>query len=376
MSKSSKKVVVSVTNDLVTDQRVQRTISVLLQMGYQVHFVGRQLPNSMPASFPYPFTRFKLWFNKGFLFYANYNLHLFWFLLWLKADVYLANDLDTLAPNALVAKWRKKPLVYDSHEYFTGVPEIQHRPFVKKVWITLEKWFLPKADAHITVNKSIAALYKEEYTIDFKVVRNIGNFPKLDKIKTRAELGLPQDAYLLINQGSGINVDRGMEELLDALPLLPERVKLLLVGNGDALPLLKRKAEEMSLNNRIIFIPKQPYAELLQYTLNADCGLSLDKDTNINYRYSLPNKLFDYINCGLPLVVSTLVEVAGIVEHYNLGVVVVNHNAKTLVEAIETIMKADKKTFAASLEKAARENNWAEEQKVLVEVFRAIEPTN
>ncbi len=373
MSKSNKKVVVSVTNDLVTDQRVQRTIGVLLHLGYQIHFVGRKLPNGMPANFFYPYTRFNLWFTKGFLFYANYNLRLFWFLLWLKADVYWANDLDTLMPNALVAKWRKKPLIYDSHEYFTGVPEIQHRPLVKRIWTTLEKWFLPKADAHITVNKSIAHLYKDEYNIDFKVVRNIGHFPELKTRKTRAQLGLPEDAFLLINQGSGINIDRGIEELLDTLPLLPERVKLLIVGNGDAVPLLKAKAKADGVEDRVLFIAKQPYAMLLQYTLNADCGVSLDKDTNVNYRYSLPNKLFDYINCGLPLVVSNLVEVAGIVQQYGIGVVAKSHAPKDLVTAVLTVMDTDVAIYKPGLKKAAEENNWKQERKVLEDVMKEIE---
>lgn len=365
-----KKVAVTVTNDLVTDQRVLRSIGVLRALGFEVHFIGRKLPGSLPADFPFAHTRFSLWFNKGFLFYANYNLRLFWFLLTHKFEVYLANDLDTLLPNALVAGWRKKPLIYDSHEYFTGVPEIQHRPFVKWVWTRLEKWLLPKANAHITVNNSIARLFEETYATSFTVVRNIGNFTAPTHIKSRAELGLPQDAYLLINQGAGINVDRGMEEMLEALPLLPADVHLLIVGSGDAVPKLKDRVAHMQLEQRVHFVPKQPYTQLLQYTLNADCGLSLDKDTNLNYRYSLPNKLFDYINCNIPLLVSNLSEVAALVKHYHLGEVVSSHHPEVLAKAVLTLKGQDKNTFSRALQQAAAENNWQQEKAILEKVFR------
>src|SRR5690606_1535603 len=132
-----KKAVVSVTNDLVTDQRVMRTNEVLLQMGIEPTFVGRKLPESLDFKKNYPHRRFRLWFRKGFLFYANYNFRLFWYLLFHRFDVYISNDLDTLLPNFLVATIKRKPLIYDSHEYFTGVPEIQNRPLVKKVWTSL-----------------------------------------------------------------------------------------------------------------------------------------------------------------------------------------------------------------------------------------------
>ncbi len=364
-----KKAIVSVTNDLVTDQRVQRTNGVLKELGFQVHFVGRKLPGSLPASFSYPHTRFKLWFTKGFLFYAHYNLRLFWFLLTHRFDLYLANDLDTLLPQVLVARFRKKPLVYDSHEYFTGVPEIQHRPFVKWVWTKLERWLLPKANAHITVNQSIAQLFASAYDVPFTVIRNIGNFTAPSAIKSRQDLHIPENTFLLINQGAGINVDRGMEEVLEALLLLPQDVHLLIVGNGDAVPQLKKETQNKGLQNRVHFIPKQPYQQMLQYTLNADCGLSLDKDSNLNYRYSLPNKLFDYINCGLPLVVSNLVEVAGLVRKYHIGEVCPNHSPEHIAKAIQAVRQNGKEQYRQGLQTAAAENSWTQEKQKLKAVL-------
>ncbi len=364
-----KKAVVSVTNDLVTDQRVMRTIGVLRELGFEPTFVGRQLPQSLAFNKPYPSHRFKLWFNKGFLFYANYNLRLFFFLLFRRYDLYLSNDLDTLLPNFLVSRLKGKPLIYDSHEYFTGVPEIQHRPVVKAVWTRLERWIFPKLKDVVTVNESIAGLYASEYGKQVNVVRNISDSSLPENVKSRVELGLPHEAYILINQGAGINVDRGMEEALEALKLLPERVVLLIVGNGDAVPGLKQLAEKEGLQARVIFKPKQPYLEMLQYTLNADCGLSLDKPLSPNYQFSLPNKVFDYIKCGLPLVVSGVVEVKKIVEKYELGEIITDHQPQNIAEAISAVMQKGKQYYRPNLAQAAAENNWETERQVWIEIF-------
>jgi glycosyltransferase involved in cell wall biosynthesis len=366
---NKKKVIVSVTNDLATDQRVKRSIDVLLEQGFEVCFVGRLLPESLAIDVPYETRRFKLWFNKGFLFYANYNIRLFLFLLFKHFDLYWSNDLDTLLPNYLVSKLKGKPLVYDSHEYFTGVPEIQDRPTVKRIWKFVERITMPSLKHFITVNNSIAKLYKSDYGLEATVVRNISdsNLPRY--IKSREELGLPTDKFILINQGSGINMDRGMEEVMDALPFL-KNVVLVLVGKGDVYPLLKERAQSPEFKDKVIFVDPQPYLEMLQYTLNADCGLTLDKPNNLNYKYSLPNKLFDYVKCGIPMVASNVVEVQYLVKTYQLGEVVNNHERKTLVGAVEEIRKKGKGYFGEGLRKAAEQNNWELEQEVLRKLIK------
>lgn len=364
-----KKAVVTVTNDLVTDQRVMRTNEVLLSMGIRPTFVGRQWSDSMPFSKPYPHKRFKLWFHKGFLFYAAYNLRLFWYLLFNNFDLYISNDLDTLLPNFLIAKLKGKPIIYDSHEYFTGVPEIQNRPFVKKVWTTLERWIFPKLPVVITVNQSIAELYRAEYDKEVHVIRNISDSSLPQKVKGRAQLGLPEDAFIIINQGAGINVDRGMEEAIEALELLPSDVVLLIVGNGDAVPALKEMTVQRNLEKRVIFRPRQPYLEMLQFTLNADCGLSLDKPLSPNYKYSLPNKVFDFIKSGIPIIASSVVEVKRVVETYNIGTVCNDHQPETLARAIIEIKSIGQKAYSHNLNKAAAENNWEKERLIWREIL-------
>ena len=361
-----KKAVVTVTNDLSSDQRVQRSITVLQELGYSPTFVGRKLPDSSKPELTCHWKRFKLWFHRGFLFYANYNLRLFFYLLTHRFDFYLANDLDTLLPCFLIARMRSKTLVYDTHEYFTGVPEIQNRPVVKAVWTALERSLFPRLQTVITVNESIAHLYHRDYGIKPMVVRNISNDYLPQRVKSRAELGLPEDKFILINQGSGINADRGMEELLDAMLEAESDIILLLVGGGDVIAGLRKRAEkEQELRGRVHFVSRLPYREMLHYTLNADCGVSLDKPTNINYRYSLPNKIFDYIKCGIPLLCSDLVEPRRMVEHYRCGEIVADHQATTIGAGISRIRGNGKAYYAEGLKRAYAENNWQRERQKL-----------
>ena len=320
---------------------------------------------------PYRSLRMKLFFTKGPCFYAAFNIRLFFLLLFKKADLLVANDLDTLLPNYLVSKIKHIPLVYDSHEYFTEVPELVNRKGVQKVWKSIERHIFPRLKDVITVNDSIAGLYEKEYGIRPKVVRNIPPAQKITLNKTRAELGLPEDKFILILQGSGINVDRGTEEMTEAMPLIREEVILLIVGGGDVIDLLKSKAEELKLSERIIFKPKQPYQELMQYTVNADLGLTLDKDTNLNYRYSLPNKLFDYIHAGIPVLASSLPEIRKIITQYNIGDFIPSHEPGTIATKVNEIVenKVLMNDWRKNITFAAQDLSWEKEEQILKQVY-------
>lgn len=370
-----KKVIVSVTSDLFTDQRVNRTCNVLHDLGFEVVLVGRKMRNSQEVTDrKYIIKRFALFFEKGFLFYATYNLRLFFYLLFHTSDLLVSNDLDTLLPNYLISRLKGVSLVYDSHEYFTGVPEIQQRPFVKKVWVSIEKWIFPQLKHIFTVNDSIASLYKLEYDKELIVVRNIPASSITDKIKTRQELGLPIDKKIVLLQGAGINVDRGGEEAVMAMKSEYglEGVVLYIIGDGDVIEILKRMVVENSLENRVFLLPKKPYNELIHYTANADIGLTLDKDTNINYRYSLPNKIFDYIHAQIPVLSSSLVELRNIIEKYQIGFLTESHEPKVIAESITFMLKDEKNMefWKKNLKIAAEEITWENEQKALINVYK------
>jgi glycosyltransferase involved in cell wall biosynthesis len=365
--------IVSVINDLYTDQRVHKVCLFLQKQGYEVTLVGRLQRNSNPIDRPYRTIRMRLGVEKGPVFYAFFNLRLFFLLLFKRIDVLVANDLDTLLPNYLIATLRRKKLVYDSHEYFTEVPELVSRPKVQRVWERIEGFIFPKLNYIYTVNESIANRYHLKYGKNISVVRNISPKWIPTDVKTKSELGIPENQFVLIFQGAGINIDRGAEEAVEAMHFL-EGVVLLFVGDGDVIPALKKQVESLNLTGKVLFFGKRPYHELLNFTLHADLGLTLDKDTNINYRFSLPNKVFDYMHTQTPILASNILEVRKIVEKYDIGQIIETHDPKELAKSIDAIRSNPNqlKTWKSNCIIASNAENWENETRVLESFYPAM----
>ena len=369
-----KKIIISVSNDISTDQRVKKVCGTLNAMNYDILLIGRKRPTSLKLNRPYSTKRMKLIFNKGALFYAEFNIRLFILLVFSKVDIYHANDLDTLLANYLAAIIRKKPIVYDSHEYFTGVPEIQNKKIVKKVWLTIEQFIFPKLKHIITVNKSIAQLYKEEYNNDLRILRNVPNKLVTLKLKSKSELNIVEDKDIIITQGAGININRGIEELVEAMQYL-NNVCLIIIGDGDVIPQLKKRVLELKLENSVIFKGRMPYNEMMQYTQHANLGITIDKDTNTNYKYSLPNKLFDFIHAGIPILASKIIEVEKIIKKYQIGLFINNHEPTHIANQIKYALdnKELMSEWKSNTHHASKELNWEIEENTLKDLYKKID---
>ena len=366
------KVIVSVTNDLSTDQRVDKVCNTLTNMGFAVTLVGRKLPGSMVLNErPYATHRMRLLFRKGPLFYAEFNIRLFLYQLFKSCDLLVANDLDTLLSSYLTHWIKSIPLVYDSHEYYTETPELVNRPRIQGIWEWIEGLIFPKLKEVITVNESIARLYEEKYGKKIKVVRNIPRAYKETARKSRKGLGLPEDKNIVLMQGAGINVQRGAEEAIEAMRHI-DNALLLIIGGGDVLEQIRKQAADPALEGKVMFKPKMPYTQLMEHTRLADLGLTLDKDTNINYRFSLPNKLFDYIHAGIPVLASRLPEISRIVEGYNIGMITESHEPEEIARIIRLMLNDETARVAwkENLAKAASELSWENEEKVLNTVYQ------
>lgn len=363
-----KKVSLSVINDLVTDNRVHKVSLSLQKMGFEPLLIGRLLPESHPVERGYPTHRMKLVFRKGMLFYLEYNLRLFFYLLSKSVDVFVANDLDTLPANFLASRLKGKPLVYDSHEYFTEVPELIGRPMVKSVWQALERMLVPRVSAAYTVCDSIAEVYREQYRVDFKVVRNLPMCSDLEfqPSETVKHEGAPK---IILYQGA-LNLGRGIEAAIRAM-LYIENAELWLAGDGDLTSQLKQLVADLQLENKVKFLGRMPLSQLSEVTRQADLGISLEEDLGLNYRFALPNKLFDYIQAGVPVLVSDLPEMRRIVEHYQIGAIAQTHQRKELAQVIKnTLSDTDKMTYwKQNLPKAAKELCWENEERILQEIY-------
>ncbi|HOE03899.1 MAG TPA: glycosyltransferase [Bacteroidales bacterium] len=359
------KIVVSVSNDIVTDQRVHRVCNTLIDNDFKVVLLGRKKQNS-PTLGIYSFEtkRFRLLFEKGPLFYACLNMRLFLYLLFVKADIFLSNDLDTLPANYYAAKIRCKKLVYDSHELFTEVPELQGRPRVKAFWERIEKRILPNIKYSYTVCESIAAYYNQKYGIEMHVVRNV---------PTKKEIQIPfhERGNVFIYQGV-LNKGRGLEMLIESMVHLKE-YQLIIAGSGDIEDKLKHIAAEHKADN-VLFAGRIPPEALHALTCKAILGFSLEEDLGLNYRFALPNKIFDYIQAGVPVMVSKLPEMEKLVTLYTVGQCSLATTVQQLSGEIQKIIgnKSYRELYHPNCLKAAETLHWGNEKQILTSLFESI----
>jgi|TARA_B110000285_G_scaffold129548_1_gene145745 glycosyltransferase involved in cell wall biosynthesis len=360
-----KRIIVSVTNDLVTDQRVDKTCDVLTEIGFEVILVGRKLKNSLPIHRKYSTKRFRLVFNKGILFYAEYNTRLFLFLLFSRKSFLFSNDLDTLLPNYLISKIQKKKLFFDSHELFSEIPELVNKKRVKNVWIYLEKIIIPRLENIITVSDSIKNYYHNLYGISATVLRNI---PKIEKISQKNFEIDTKGRKVILYQGS-VNIGRGIELMIDTMPLLNEYL-FIVIGDGDIIDKLKTKVIKLSLENRVKFLGKKTPQELKTLTPNAVIGMSLEEDLGLNYRYALPNKIFDYIHANVPIIVSDLPEMRSVIKKYAVGELLIERTPKNLAKIITNMTN---NSYKKEMKAAKEELNWSKEKEKLTSIFSKLD---
>lgn len=374
VSMLKQKVIVSVSSDLVTDNRVHRTCSVLHDLGMDVLLIGRKKNNSpILNERNYRTKRLRLLFEKGPLFYAELNFRLFFILLFQKKALLYSNDLDTLLPNFIVSKLSGAKLIYDSHELFTESPELIHRKRTQGIWLGIEKMIFPKLTHIITVNDSIAQTYGKLYNQNLLVIRNIPNKFKVEQLQTKEQLGIPLNDFLVIIQGSGLNVERGIEEAVLAMNDL-EGVTLMLVGDGDVMPVVKELIKINRLDDKVRIYGRRPYLEMMQFTTHADLGLTLDKPLSKNYEFSLPNKIFDYMHAGTPILASKLVEIERVITTHHIGNILTEVSPEAIASAIKEI-KNNPENLAnqkAACKAAAEIENWENEQLKLKKLVLSV----
>lgn len=370
MFTTKKIALVSVINDLVTDNRVKKTCLALQECGYEVTLIGREMPDSLSIpNWPYKAERMQLIFKKGPIFFFFFMLRLFLKLLFKKADLLYANDLDTLLPNYLISKLKRIPLIYDSHELFCEVPELLHTPVKRKIWLSLEKWIIPRLNYCITVNESIATIFEENYHVKFDVVRNIPESITKFEHKTKGQLDLPANKKIILLQGAGINIDRGAEELVVAMKYV-DNALLLIIGSGDCWQTLKKLVIEKGLSEKIRMIYKIPKQELMHYTCNADLGISIDKNSNPNYYNSLPNKIFDYLHAGVPVLASRLPEIEKVITLYEVGDFIEDYEPLTIANKLNELLSSPKlAVYRANTPRVKKEINWETEKQNLLAVI-------
>ena len=353
-----------VTNDLSFDQRMHRICGSLANAGYRVTLVGRRLKNSLPLeSKVFRQKRLGCFFNKGFLFYAEYNLRLFFFLLIKKMDALCAIDLDTILPGLCISKLKGIPRIYDAHEYFTEMKEVRTRPLVRKVWLRIERFCVPKYKHGYTVSDGLASLFNEYYRRNYLTIRNLPVLRPLDPT-------IRKEKFLLF-QGA-VNEARGFEYLIPAMKNIP--YKLVVCGDGNFMQQVKsliavnEVADKVELKGMMLPEKMWPIAQ------KASLGLGLAEKEGLNQFHALPNKFTGYMHAGLPQLAMNYPEYQRINNEFRVAVLLDALSAELVSDTINRLMDDELLLHELHLNalKAREIYCWQNEEKKLLNFYHQI----
>lgn len=341
---------------------MQRICTTLAAQGYAVTLVGRKLSASLPLTErKYKQRRIQCWFNKGKLFYAEFNLRLFFFVLFRKADALCAIDLDTMMANYYVSRLKRVTRIYDAHELFTEMKEVITRPRIHRVWLGIEKKYVPKFQHGYTVSEGIAVELNRRYGVRYASIRNM---PVLHDLQVQA----PRETFILY-QGA-VNEARGFEALIPALRQVD--CPVVICGDGNFMPQLKQLIRENGLENKITLTGMLPPDELRRISQQAYAGIAIAEKEGLNQYLALPNKFFDYIHAGLPQVTMNFPEYRAINDKYEVALLIDTPDITSVAAALNNLLHDTVlyERLKANCMKARLELNWQQEEKKLAAFYQ------
>lgn len=360
-----KRIYLTVTSDPNYDQRMIRICTSLHEAGYDVILVGRERPGSKPL-IERPFRQVRLpmkRLDQGKLFYAVYNLKLFLYLLFRRADALCAIDLDTILPVYFVSRLKRVPRVYDAHELFCEMEEVVQRPAIQKMWYRIERMTVPDFPYGYTVNQSYVDEYRRLYGVEYAIVRNATVLRPLESVAKQEKIILYQGA---------VNHGRCFEQLIPAMQWVNAR--LLICGEGNFYQEAQRMVQELGLQDKVTFKGYVPPAELPAYTRQATIGITLFVATSKSNELSLANRFFDYMHAAVPQLGVRYPEYENINREYEVARLIDEVTPQSVAVALNEMLGDD--AYYARLRAnclAAREVYcWQEEEKRLLSVYQRL----
>jgi len=286
--------------------------------------------------------------------------------------VVMAIDLPTLPIAALHARRCGAKLVYDSHELYSEQEFSSHE---KRMWQTIEEKFIHQCDAVITVNQSIASELQSRYNINsVHVIYNAIDSPaRIQKNKLfHQAFELPLDCKILLFQG-GLSKGRHLETLVQAMKYINNRyIVLVILGNGQVRKALERLVLSLGIKNRVYFHPSVPQHQLLDYTQSADVGVIPYQATCLNNLYCTPNKLFEFIAAGIPILGSNLPEINNIILKNQIGLTGNMSSPDELARLVDGVFcnEEELETWKKNSLMAQQHVSWKNEEQKLLQIFR------
>lgn len=370
MSEGAKYIIAAVTNDLHQDQRMQRICSTLQESGYQVQLTGRLRRSSTALSAEtYEQTRLRCWFERGKLFYLEYNFRLFLHLLTRPFDAVCAVDSDTLVACYAAARIKRKPCILDAHEYFSETPEVVSRPLVKAVWEAVARLIIPRLRYCYTVGEALAEVLSKRYHVDFETIRNAPLQQSPSALRSRPHSDKP---FIVLYQGM-LNAGRGLEAMLEAMSQL-DGVQLWLAGDGDLSAQLRQQAQTLIQQDKVRFLGFVPPSELKQLTSQAHIGINLLDRGSLSYWYSLANKALDYTHAGIPSIQTDFPEYKRIAQQWEVFTCIPDLSPDAIAAAVRELQQDQTKyeRMQQQCEVAAKVLCWQNEAPKLLALYERV----
>ena len=384
------KVCMHVTNSAYDDYRVMREATALVEAGFDVSIVdvmdelerpaeedikGVHMKHVMMPSMGIR-TRFKPWYLvKATQMIIRGAIR----LLRTSADIYHAHDVKGLPACYIAACLRRKRLIFDSHEIPLDDPNITRWPRLTALATRVLAHMIPRCAAVVTASPLYAREISRDYHYpEVQTVLNVPIYREIPKSnRLREHLGLSPDVRIALYQGN-IQANRNLEQLVNAAPFLDPGIVIVMMGR--AVEATRIQLEELiaskGVADRVKMIPAVPYEELLNWTASADIGLTIFKPGYTrSIRYCLPNKIFEYLMAGLPVVSSELDAIAELLKTYDVGKILPSLVPSDIGAAINSIL-SDPATLARMHDNAlvtARQHfHWEKEKQKIVQLYDAV----
>lgn len=360
-----KRIIFTLTNDLNFDQRMNKICTSLASNGFDVTLVGFQKKSSVPLSQKtFKQKRLPLFFERGFFYFAETNIRLFFFLLFRPCDIICADDLDTALPVLFSSRIKNKTRVFDAHELFCEMHDIVTRPRIQKFWRTIEKFAQPKFPIGYAANNDYANEYKKMYGVHYSVIMNC-------PLLTNEIINKNRNEKLIIYQGA-VERGRGFEQLFKAVKKLG--LQLVVCGKGTYFNEIKQLAKEDGVSENVVFAGFVLPEKLNQYNQNAYIGMNVNDGFGKSFYYSLTNRFFDFMHAGIPQIANDNPENRSINEKYEIAVLVDELTAESITNAIHLLIN-DKELYSRLQQnclKAREMYSWQNEEKKLIEFYRSL----
>lgn len=299
--------------------------------------------------------------------YLEYGLRLFSAYRRQAIGVVNVHCLALLPMGWILAKVWAAKLVYDAHELETETTGLQGRAqlLLKK----LEKWMIERCDLIIVVSESIADWYRDEYTIARPTV--VLNAPKLFSVahhdRFRTHFDIPAESTILLYQGL-LAPSRGVELLLEAFEQRSDQSYVLVfMGYGPLEHEVREAARRCSI---VYYHPAVPPDELLTYTSSADVGASLIEAVCLSNYFCMPNKIFEYMMAGLPVLVSNTKDMAALVRAEQTGIVVEAMSADAVNAALDELSATEFDTLSENAKETAMKHAWEVQERNMLAAYQ------